>query len=131
MCLFFKLNNFSRQLITTLVCINAAGQVVLPMHVFPGDQFHGNAVEGGVYGSYVGRLSNGWMDSDIFYGWLSNHFVNWIPPACPFLLLLDGHSSHINLLLPSLPKPIVFFSIVCLLIQLMLFSHVMSVFFAR
>ena len=37
------------------------------------------------------------MDSDLFYGWLSNHFVNWIPPVCPVLLLLDGHSLHISL----------------------------------
>ena len=93
----YSLNNSSKQQITTLVCVNAAGQVVPPMHVFPGERFHCNPVEGGVYGSYMGRSSNGWMDSDLFYGWLSNHFVNWIPPARPALLLLDGHSSHINL----------------------------------
>ena len=46
MCLFF--NNSSKQQITTLVCISAAGQVVPPMHVFPGEPFHGNPVEGGV-----------------------------------------------------------------------------------
>ena len=67
MCLFF--NNSSKKQITTLVCINAAGQVVPPMHVFPGERFHCNPVESGVYGSYIWRSSNGWMDSD-FVLWL-------------------------------------------------------------
>ena len=58
----------------------------------------------------------------LFYGWLSNHFVNWIPPAHPVLLLLDDTHHILILLLPSLPKQMVFFCIVCL-IQLVLFSH--------
>lgn len=37
------------------------------------------------------------MDSELFNGWLRNHFAKSIPPARPVVLLLDGHSSHINL----------------------------------
>ena len=37
------------------------------------------------------------MDLELFYGWLSNHFTTWIPPARPVVLIVDGHSSHINL----------------------------------
>ena len=37
------------------------------------------------------------MDSELFYGWLKYHFTPSIPPARPVVLLLDGHSSHINL----------------------------------
>ena len=48
-------------------------------------------------GTYLGRSDSGWMDSDLFYGWLEEHFAPSIPPARPVVLLLDGHSSHINL----------------------------------
>ena len=33
----YLVNNSSKQQITTLVCINAAGQVIPPMHIFPGE----------------------------------------------------------------------------------------------
>ena len=35
-----------------------------------------------------------WIDSELFYCWLSNLFLLNIPPARPVLLLLDGHSTH-------------------------------------
>lgn len=38
------------------------------------------------------------MDSKLFYGWLSSHFIKWIPLAQPVLFFLNGHSSHINFL---------------------------------
>ena len=90
----YSVNNSSKQQITTLVCINAAGQVMPPMHIFPGEQFHYNPLEGGVYGTYFGRSSPGWMDSELFYGWLMSHFVVCILPMRPVVLILDGHSSH-------------------------------------
>ena len=45
----------------------------------------------------MGRSVSGWMNGDLFYGWLSSHFTSSIPPARPVVLLLDGHTSHINL----------------------------------
>ena len=44
----------------------------------------------------LGRSEFGWMHSDLFDGWLRCHFSNSIPPARPVVVLLDGHSSHIN-----------------------------------
>ena len=67
------------------------------MHVFPGERFKTNPLEGSVHGAYMGRSQSGWMDSELFNGWLRNHFSKKIPPARPVVLLLDGHSSHINL----------------------------------
>jgi len=41
------------------------------------------------------RLSNkGWVDSELFRGWLEEHFLAHAVGAQPILLLLDGHSSH-------------------------------------
>lgn len=93
----YSMNSSDKQQITTLVCVSGAGHVIPPMHIFPGERFRYNPLKGGVYGSYLGRSSNGWMDSELFYGWLTSHFTAWIPPARPVALILDGHSSHINL----------------------------------
>ena len=37
------------------------------------------------------------MDTFNFYGWFTNHFLNNIPPKRPVVLILDGHSSHVDL----------------------------------
>ena len=76
---------------------NAAGSVIPPMHIFPGKQFSYNPLEGAVAGSYTGRSETGWMLTELFYGWLANHFVSHIPPERPVVLLVDGHTTHIDL----------------------------------
>jgi len=38
--------------------------------------------------------SKGWVDSEHFRGWLSEHSLAHAVGAQPLLLLLDGHSSH-------------------------------------
>ena len=93
----YAVTSASKQQITTLACINAAGSAIPPMHIFPGERFRSNPLEGAVHGAYLGRSPSGWMDSDLFYGWIEGHFTKNIPPARPVVLLLDGHSSHINL----------------------------------
>ena len=37
------------------------------------------------------------MTQELFYGWISKHFPNHLPPGRPVCLLVDGHSSHIDL----------------------------------
>ena len=53
-------------------------------------------MEDAVAGAYMGRSNNGWMVTQIFYGWLANHFVSHIPLERPVLLIVDGHSTHID-----------------------------------
>ena len=40
---------------------------------------------------------NGWIDSELFETWVTEHFVRHIPPARPVLLLIDGHRTHVKL----------------------------------
>ena len=47
-----------------------------------------------VVGSSYGLSSNGWVDLDLFKGWLVEHFLENCVSVRPLLLLLDGHSSH-------------------------------------
>ena len=37
------------------------------------------------------------MTRELFYGWLANHFILCIPPGRPVILLVDGHSTHIDI----------------------------------
>ena len=94
----------NKQQITTLVAISADGRAIPPMHVFPGERFGYFPLEGAVKGAYFGRSHNGWINSEIFYGWVSNFFSKQIGTERPVVLLLDGHKSHINLELSKFCK---------------------------
>ena len=37
------------------------------------------------------------MTTELFYGWIANHFVFNILPPRPVVLLVDGHSTHIDI----------------------------------
>lgn len=93
----YNVTGSNKRQITTLCCISAAGGVVSPMHIYPGERFGYNPLEGGVDGAYFGKSPNGWMCQDLFNGWISKHFSVQIAPARPVMLLVDGHNSHIDL----------------------------------
>ena len=93
----YSVNSDSKTQITTLVAANAAGSVIPPMHIYPGKRFHYNPLEGGIAGAYFGKSDNGWMITELFYGWVANHFVSHIPPERPVVLLVDGHTTHIDI----------------------------------
>lgn len=44
----YALTSSSKQQITTLACINAAGSAIPPMHIFPGERFRSNPLEGAI-----------------------------------------------------------------------------------
>ena len=94
----YKVTGSSEEEITTLCAINAAGATIPPMHVFPGERFRGyNPMENCVAGAYFGRSPKGWITTKLFYGWITNtnHFHRHVREK-PFLLLVDGHKSHID-----------------------------------
>ena len=99
-----KVSSGNKQQITTLACYNAAGEVIPPYHVFPGERFKQNPLQDGVPNSYFGRSENGWMTTPLFYGWLANHFIKRIPAERPVVLLVDGHGSHIDLEVSKLAR---------------------------
>ena len=49
-------------------------------------------MEGCVDGAYFGRSPNGWISTELFYG----HFAKHVTER-PLVLLVNGHSSHIDL----------------------------------
>ena len=53
---------------------------------------------GTTYGEFPGTtygLSDyGWINTELFEAWMSEHFLQHAASARPLLLLLDGHSTH-------------------------------------
>ena len=47
-----------------------------------------------VDGTAYGLSTKGWVDSELFRGYLSKHFLAHAVGAQPLLLLLDGHSLY-------------------------------------
>ena len=56
-----------------------------------------------VPGIYIGRSANGWMDAELFHGWLKKHFATSIPPARPTVLLTSIPPARPAVLLASIP----------------------------
>ena len=82
--------------ITVVSCVNAAGYVIPPMVIFDRKTLSPGLTKGEVPGTMYGLSSNGWIDTDLFTQWFSHHFLAYVPPVRPLLLLLDGHSTHYN-----------------------------------
>ena len=82
--------------ITVIGCVSATGSCRSTIRDF---QFDAKSLNkewtiGEVPGTTYGLSSKGWVDTELFRGWLIDHFIHFTVGARPLLLLLDGHSSH-------------------------------------
>lgn len=77
--------------ITIVSCVNVAGQVLPPMVVWDRMTLIPKLAEGEVPGTIYGLSPKGWMDQEL---WFTRHFLRYISPVCPVLLIMDGHSSN-------------------------------------
>ncbi len=80
-----------------MVCAFANGNVLPPFHVYPGQRINSQWTQDSVPETYFSVTDKGWMETDVFYGWIANRFLKQIPPLRPIVLLLDGHESHIDI----------------------------------
>ncbi len=80
--------------ITVLGCINAIGNTIPPMVIFDAHNLNRSWTTGEVPGTIYGLSEKGWIDRELFQGWMTDHFIKYAVSARPILLLLDGHSSH-------------------------------------
>ena len=77
--------------ITVVACASAAGQVLPPTVLFDAKKVsHAWEIPGTSYGCG----DKGWINTDLFESWVSDHFIKHAVGAWPLLLLLDGHSTH-------------------------------------
>ena len=80
--------------ITVVGCVSAAGHCIPPMIIWDRKTLHADMTKGELPGTIYGLSSKGWVDQELFKIWFEFHFLRYIPPVRPILLLMDGHSSH-------------------------------------
>jgi hypothetical protein len=80
--------------VTVVGCGNAMGQVIPPIIIFDAKKLNHNWTIDEVPGTKYGLSDKGWITTELFEGWLIEHFLEYAVPQCPVFLLLDGHSTH-------------------------------------
>ena len=80
--------------ITVVGCGSATGQAIPPFIIFAAKQLNELWTRDEVSGSRFAVSDSGWIDQELFFYWLRDHFMTNAVAARPLLLLLDGHSSH-------------------------------------
>ena len=72
--------------------MNAAGEALPPMVIFDTNLKKLNhAWTHEIPGKKYGLSDKGWINADLFEGWLVDLFLEYAVSARPLLLLLDGH----------------------------------------
>ena len=78
--------------ITSVGCVNAAGQALPLMVIWDRKTMAPALAEGEVPGTVYGLSPKGWMDQELFDLWFTSHFLRYASRERPLLLILDGHS---------------------------------------
>lgn len=86
------------QLVTMCCCVNAVGNSLPPVYVFPRVNYEDHMLNGAPEGSIGLANSSGWMSSDLFAVAL-RHFIRYmnVSEENPGLLIMDNHESHLSL----------------------------------
>ncbi|XP_072758706.1 uncharacterized protein [Anoplolepis gracilipes] len=85
-------------LVTLAAAVNALGNTLPPMFVFPRVKFQDHFIKGGPVGCVGAANPSGWMQEDNFLVFLK-HFQKYsnASPSHKVLLLIDDHLSHVNI----------------------------------
>ena len=92
-------------LVTALYAVNAAGNSVPPMLVFPRVKFRDHMMKGAPPDSISVANPSGWMSTACFTEFMK-HFIKHTKRSkdCPVILILDNHDSHISIETINLSK---------------------------
>ena len=86
------------QLVTVICAVNAVGNSIPPMFVFPRMRYKDHFIRGSPTGSIGCATKSGWIDEDKFLLFLEHVAKHSrCSPTRPILLILDNHQSHISL----------------------------------
>ena len=80
--------------ITVIGCVSARGQAIQLFVIFDTKSLNMEWRKGEIPGTTYGLSDKGWVDTELFKGWLTDHLLKHAVGARPLLILLDGHSSH-------------------------------------
>ncbi|KAF2894018.1 hypothetical protein ILUMI_12155 [Ignelater luminosus] len=82
-------------LVTAEACMNAAGNFMSPMFVFPRKRENSLSMDDAPPGSFAYYHESGWINAESFLYWFKR-FIEYANPSPqkPLLLILDVHRSH-------------------------------------
>ena len=83
--------------ITVVACGSATGQIIPPTVIFEAKRVNNAWTRNELPGMTYGCSDSGWITTELFESWLSDHFLKHAVSKHPILLLLDGHSTHYQL----------------------------------
>ena len=63
--------------ITVIACVSAAGQAIPPFVIFDAKGLNHEWTKGEIVGTMYGLSDSGWVDRDLFKGWLTQHFLKY------------------------------------------------------
>lgn len=91
--------------VTVIGCVNAMGNSIPPLFVFPRVNFKQHMLKGGPVNCIGTAHPSGWSNTVIFHNYLK-HFITHAKPCLsnPVLLILDNHESHCSLEVVRLAK---------------------------
>lgn len=91
--------------VTMVAAINAVGNQVPPMLIFPRVHFKDHMLKGSPPGAIGGANPSGWINEHLFLDYLK-HFIAHVKPTVDnkVLLIYDNHESHISLPAINLAK---------------------------
>lgn len=84
-------------LVTVEMCMNASGNFMPAMFIFPRKRENPILMDDAPPGSFAQYHPSGWIQADIFLHWFRK-FIEFSKPTAekPVLLIFDGHATHIK-----------------------------------
>lgn len=84
--------------ITMVACVNAIGNSIPPLFIFPRVNFKDHMLHGAPPGSIGAANPSGWSTEPIFQTFL-DHLINHAKPTpeSPILVIMDNHETHISI----------------------------------
>ncbi|XP_030257908.1 tigger transposable element-derived protein 2-like isoform X2 [Sparus aurata] len=86
------------ELVTVMCAVNATGNTIPPMFIFPRVKYHEHFFRGAPTGSIVTATKSGWINEEVFRVYLE-HVIQLTNCSKdhPLLLILDNHLAHVSL----------------------------------
>ena len=82
---------------TSLICGNAAGEILPPFIIYPAKTLNPQWTTGGPLGSEIVVSDPGWITKSLFSQWFTWFIEYTKDVAKPILLLMDNHACHISI----------------------------------
>ena len=86
-----------KQQITVIGCASATGQCLPPFIIYAAKKVNHLWCRNEVSGTRYAYSEKGWIDHELFFFFLEQHFLEHAVPRRPLLLMVDGHSTHSDL----------------------------------